>query len=105
MKGIAGLTDAYAEYKNHLDAIVKLGEKLAEVTGDRESIKDAMESLKVLNHHLNEIESVLERTLSDREDSDLNCLTTGQVANYYFHTMYSRETEKLNRPLSYECPF
>ena len=105
MKGIAGLTDAYAEYKNHLDAIVKLGEKLAEVTGERESIKDATESLKVLNHHLGEIESVLERTLSDREDLDLNCLTTGQVANYNFHTMYNRETEEIRRPLSYECPF
>lgn len=105
MKGIAELTDAYAEYKNHLDAIVKLGEKLAEVTGERESIKDATESLKVLNHHLGEVESVLEWTLTHREDLDLTCLTTGQVVNSRFHTMYSGEVEEIRRPLSYECPF
>lgn len=105
MKGIAELTDAYAEYKNHLDAIVKLGEKLAEVTGDRESIKDATESLKVLNHHLNEIELVLAGSLAYREEEDLTCLTTGQVVNTRFHTMYSGEVEEIRRPLSYECPF
>lgn len=105
MKGIAGLTDAYAEYKNHLDAIVKLGEKLAEVTGERESIKDATESLRVLNHHLSGIESVLAWTLNHREDLDLICLTTGQVANTRFHTLYSGEIEELKRPSSDDCPF